>query len=73
MRKDLGGRGGMNSSDIKGPYTTFLKASSFLHAGPGVFGGQRESNLGGIVGLGGAAADAAIGNGYTVEMKFKCK
>lgn len=38
-----------------------------------VFGGKRESNLGGVVGIGGAAADAAIGNGYTVEMTFRCK
>lgn len=37
-----------------------------------VFGGKKESNLGGIVGLGGAAADEAIGDGYTVEMQFKC-
>jgi hypothetical protein len=37
-----------------------------------VFGGKRESNLGGLVGLGGAAGDAAIGEGYTVEMRFKC-
>ncbi len=36
------------------------------------FGGKRESNLGGIVGLGGTAADAALGEGYTVTMKFKC-
>ncbi|HMN67646.1 MAG TPA: hypothetical protein PKC28_03825 [Bdellovibrionales bacterium] len=42
--------------------------------GGGVFvmGGKRESDLGGIVGLGGAAADQALGKGYTVEMKFKC-
>lgn len=38
-----------------------------------VFGGQRESALGGLAGLGGAAADAVAGKGYTVEMKFKCK
>jgi len=38
-----------------------------------VFGAPKESNLGGIVGLGGAAADEAIGKGYTVDMKFKCK
>ncbi|MDZ4663045.1 MAG: hypothetical protein SGJ18_15645 [Pseudomonadota bacterium] len=37
-----------------------------------VMGGRRESNLGGIVGLGGAVADAALGKAYTVEMKFKC-
>lgn len=38
-----------------------------------VFGGKRESALGGLAGLGGAAGDAALGNGYTVEMKFKCQ
>lgn len=37
-----------------------------------VFGGKTESNIGGIVGLGGAAADQAIGEGYTVEMSFQC-
>ena len=37
-----------------------------------VFGGRRESNLGGLVGLGGAAGDAALGNAYQVEMRFKC-
>jgi len=36
-------------------------------------GGKRESNIGGIVGLGGAATDAALGEGYTVTMKFKCQ
>ena len=38
-----------------------------------VMGGRRESNLGGVVGLGGAVADTALGKGYTVEMKFKCQ
>lgn len=37
-----------------------------------VLGGKRESGIGGVVGLGGAVADAALGKGYTVEMKFKC-
>lgn len=37
-----------------------------------VFGGKRESGAGGLVGLGGIAADAAAGQGYTVEMQFKC-
>lgn len=38
-----------------------------------VLGGKNESNLGGIVGLGGQAADAAAGEGFTTEMKFKCQ
>jgi hypothetical protein len=36
-------------------------------------GGKKESNVGGIAGVGGAAADQALGNGYQVEMKFKCQ
>ncbi len=38
-----------------------------------VLGGKNESNAGGIVGLGAIAGDAALGNGYKVEMKFKCQ
>ena len=37
-----------------------------------VFGGKNERTAGGIVGVGGGIADGALGNGYTVEMKFKC-
>jgi hypothetical protein len=36
-------------------------------------GGKRESNAGGVLGLGGIAADAIAGEGYTVEMRFKCQ
>lgn len=38
-----------------------------------VFGGEKESNLGKVVGLGGVAADVATGKGYTVEMQFRCQ
>jgi hypothetical protein len=38
-----------------------------------VLGGKNESALGGIVGTGGSIARGAIGNGYTVEMRFKCQ
>lgn len=36
-------------------------------------GAKKESNIGGIAGIGGAAADEAFGKAYTVEMKFKCQ
>lgn len=36
-------------------------------------GANKESNLGGIAGLGGSAADSALGKGYTVDMRFKCQ
>jgi hypothetical protein len=37
-----------------------------------VFGKNRDSDVGGIVGMGGAIANDAIGKGYSVEMQFKC-
>lgn len=36
-------------------------------------GAKKESNIGGIVGLGGGIANDALGKGYNVEMKFKCQ
>ncbi len=38
-----------------------------------VFGGRKESTIGGLAGLGGMVGDAALGKGYTVEMRFKCQ
>ena len=37
-----------------------------------VFGKKRVSDAGAVVGLGGQVADSVIGDGYTVEMNFKC-
>ena len=37
-----------------------------------VFGGPTERSIGGLAGIGGFAADQALGNGYTVEMRFRC-
>jgi hypothetical protein len=48
------------------------KAAAAVGGAVWVFGGETERNLGGLAGLGGATADAALGKGYTVEMKFKC-
>lgn len=36
-------------------------------------GGEKESDIGGVVGLGGQAVDSALGNGYQLVMKFKCQ
>ncbi len=52
---------------------TASKVAQGVGSAAWVFGGRRESTAGGIVGLGGAIADGAIGKGYTVEMKFKCQ
>lgn len=37
-----------------------------------VFGGKKESQLGGVVGVGGIVGDTMLGNEYQIEMKFKC-
>ncbi|NCN40778.1 hypothetical protein GW916_05955 [bacterium] len=37
-----------------------------------VHGAEKESSLGGLLGLGGVAGDQALGKGYTVDMRFKC-
>lgn len=49
------------------------KAAQILGGTTYVLGGQNESTVGGLVGVGGAVADGVLGNGYSVEMKFKCK
>ncbi len=36
-------------------------------------GGKKESNAGGVVGLGGGVADEVAGQGYRYQMIFNCK
>ena len=48
------------------------KVLKTVGSGAYVFGGSKEKNAGGIGVLAGQAADSAIGQGYTVDMKFKC-
>lgn len=64
--------GSMKESDYKTAKTA-SKVASGVGGAAYVFGGQKESALGGIVGLGGGIANAAIGKGYTVDMKFRCQ
>lgn len=64
--------GDMNEKD----YKTLKTASKVAKTAGGTvwaMGGEKESNIGGIVGLGGTVADQVAGKGYTVEMKFKCQ
>lgn len=65
-------KGNMSEENYKAGKTA-TKVAQVVGSTAYVFGGKNESNLGGIVGLGGAAGDAALGNGYKVEMKFKCQ
>ncbi len=48
------------------------KVLKTVGSGAYVFGGSKESNAGGIGVLAGQAAGSAIGEGYTVDMQFKC-
>ena len=53
------------------------KTASKIATGVGsagmVFGGKKEKNAGGIVGLGGQVANSALGQGYSYTMQFSCK
>lgn len=56
-------------------YKTAKKASTaakILGGTTYALGGQKESSVGGLVGLGGVVADGVLGKGYNVEMNFKC-
>lgn len=49
------------------------KVAQYLGGTVWVLGkGRGTRDAGGLVGLGGSAAQIAAGKGYTVEMKFKC-
>jgi len=52
---------------------TMAKVAQGVGSAAWVFGGKKESDAGGVVGLGGGIADSALGKGYTVEMKFRCQ
>ncbi len=60
--------------DEKSYQNTKVAAKVLKTVGSGayVFGGSKESNAGGIGVLAGQAAGSAIGEGYTVDMQFKC-
>lgn len=63
--------GNMKEEDYK-KLKTAGKVAGVVGSTAYVFGGKNESAVGGLVGLGGMAANAAAGKGYTIEMKFKC-
>lgn len=63
--------GDMKEEDYK-TMKTASKAAQIVGGSAYVFGGKKESSAGGIVGLGGAVASQVAGEGYTVELKFKC-
>ena len=65
-------KGDLDEKDYKN-YKRATTVAKTVGGAVWVFGGQTERTLGGLAGIGGAAGDAALGNGYTVEMRFKCQ
>lgn len=57
-------------------YNTGKTASKVAQAVGGAvwtMGGQKESTVGGIAGLGGSVARDALGNGYQYVLNFRCR
>ncbi|WP_413576236.1 hypothetical protein ACLVWU_17785 [Bdellovibrio sp. HCB290] len=60
----------------EGTYQKAKTASKVAQAAGGAIwamGGQTESAVGGIAGLGGSVARGALGNGYRYELVFRCQ
>lgn len=71
VSEDQNYKGDMDESD----YKTLKKAGKAAQTVGGAvwtFGGKKESEVGGLVGLGGAVANQVAGEGYKVKLKFKC-
>ena len=64
--------GNMKEDDYK-KMKTASKVAQGVGGAVWSFGGERESNAGGILGLGGAVADGVAGQGYVYRMTFRCK
>ena len=63
--------GSMKEEDYKRG-KTISKVAQAVGGSGYVFGGQNERTAGGLVGLGGAIGDSALGKGYEFSMNFKC-
>lgn len=72
MTEDKKYTGSMSESTYKTAKTA-SKVAQAAGSAAFVFGGKNERTAGGVVGIGGGIADTAFGNGYSVEMKFKCE
>jgi hypothetical protein len=64
--------GSMDEDTYKATKTA-SKVASGVGGAAFVFGGKKESDAGGLIGLGGGIANSVAGSGYTYTMSFKCK
>jgi hypothetical protein len=65
-------KGNMSEEDYN-KYKAGAKVAKVVGGTTWALGNKTASGIGGAVGLGGLAAEAAIGKQYKVEMKFKCQ
>jgi hypothetical protein len=63
-------------SMTEGNYKTakkVAKTTQMVGGAAAMFGGKKQSEVGGVVGLGGGIGDYALGNEYRYSMYFSCK
>lgn len=65
-------KGNMSEEDYHAAKTA-SKVATAVGSTAYVFGGKKEHDAGGVIGLGGAVANDVIGKGYLYEMLFKCE
>lgn len=71
VSEDKAYKGNMDESNYKA-LKTAGKVGQIVGGTVYTMGGARESNVGGVVGLGGVVADQVAGEGYVVKLRFKC-
>lgn len=52
---------------------TAAKVTGMVGSAGGVFGGRKQSEVGSVLGLGGAITDVALGSAYRYTMHFRSK
>ncbi|MEI8027344.1 MAG: hypothetical protein WCI18_13430 [Pseudomonadota bacterium] len=65
-------KGSMDEKTYKNAKTA-AKVTGMVGTAGYLFGGKKQSEVGGIVGLGGGITDAALGSAYRYTMYFRCK
>jgi hypothetical protein len=65
-------KGSMDEKTYKNAKTA-AKVTGMVGSAGVVFGGRKQSEVGSVLGLGGAITDVALGSAYRYTMHFRCK
>jgi len=65
-------KGSMDEKTYKNAKTA-AKVTGMVGSAGAVFGGRKQSEVGSVLGLGGAITDVALGSAYRYTMHFRCK